>query len=179
MKNTIATAVFSISLLFVHPAYAQEKAKPAASPASAESAAAPADAEERFKALLTDAFLSGRWAPLKDGQLGEEKSGDKYHIVSATKSNGDNWIISAKLKYHDQEFVMPIPVQMKFAGDTAIMVVDKLAIPNGGTYSARLLFYERTYSGTWSGAHGGGMLYGVITNGASKEDKSPPKEKQQ
>ena len=86
-----------------------------------------------------------------------------------TKGTGENWTVSAKMKYREQEIVMPIPVQVKFAGDTAIMIVDKLAIPGGGTYSARLLFYERTYSGTWSGGRGGGMLYGVITN--EKEEK--------
>src|SRR5262249_35079535 len=124
----------------------------------------PADPEERFKTLLTKASLSGRWAPLKDGELGEEKSGDKYGIVSVVKRDGDNWIVNAKLKYREQELVLPIPVQVKFAGDAAILVVDKLAIPGGGTYSARLMFYERTYSGTWMGGRGGGMLYGTITN---------------
>jgi len=123
-----------------------------------------ADPEEHFKGLLTKASLSGRWAPLKDGELGEEKSGDKYGIVSVTKREGNDWTVNAKLKYRDQELLLPIPVQMKFAGDTAILVVDKLAIPGGGTYSARLMFYERTYSGTWMSERSGGMLYGTITN---------------
>jgi hypothetical protein len=126
--------------------------------------ATPVDPETRFKALLTKAFLAGRWAPLKDGELGEERTGDKYNIVSVTKGSGENWTVNAKMKYREQEVVLPIPVQVKFAGDTAILIVDKLSIPGGGTYSARLLFYERTYSGTWSGGRGGGMLYGTITN---------------
>lgn len=37
----------------------------------------PTDPEERFKFLFTEAILSGRWAPLKDGVLGEERGGDK------------------------------------------------------------------------------------------------------
>ncbi|HEX5220853.1 MAG TPA: hypothetical protein VFZ59_14890 [Verrucomicrobiae bacterium] len=53
---------------------------------------------------------------------------------------------------------------MKFTGDVAILTVDNLQIPNGGTYTARLLIYERTYSGTWKGQRGGGMLYGTITH---------------
>jgi len=126
----------------------------------------PADPEERFKAVFTKATLSGRWAPLKDGLLGEERGGDKYNIVSAIKGEGETWIISAKMKYGDREFVMPIPVKMKFVGDVAILTVDNLAIPNGGTYTARLIIYERTYSGTWKGQRGGGMLYGTITHEA-------------
>jgi len=122
----------------------------------------PTDPEERFKFLFTKSYLSGRWAPLRDGALGEEREGDKYNIVSAVKGEGDNWIISARMKYGDREFVMPIPVKMKFTGDVAILTVDNLQIPNGGTYTARLLIYERTYSGTWKGQRGGGMLYGMI-----------------
>ena len=124
----------------------------------------PADPEERFKALFTRATLSGRWAPLKDGTLGEERTGDKYQIASVTKGSNDHWTVNAKMKYRDQEVVMPIPVQMKFVGDTAILTVDNLMIPGGGTYTARLLIYDRTYSGTWKGQRGGGMLYGTITN---------------
>jgi hypothetical protein len=56
--------------------------------------------------------------------------------------------------------------QPRSDGDTAVLVMDKLTIPGGGTgtYSARLLIDERTYSGTWSGGWSGEMLYGTITN---------------
>src|SRR5262245_3542112 len=173
MKTTLIS--IALALLFSGRAFAQDKKvndagdKPKNVTTAEPQKPVAADSEERFKALLTNAYLSGRWAPLKDGELGEEKTGDKYNIVSVTKGVGENWTVSAKMKYREQEIVMPIPVQVKFAGDTAIMIVEKLAIPGGGTYSARLLFYERTYSGTWSGARGGGMLYGVITN--EKGDK--------
>lgn len=143
-----------------------KKAADAPKPAASAEKSLPIDPEERFKVLFTKAYLSGRWAPLRDGALGEEQSGDKYQIVSVTKGNGDTWTVNARMKYRDQEIVMPIPVQMKFAGDTAILTVDNLAIPGGGTYTARLLIYERTYSGTWKGQRGGGMLYGTITNEA-------------
>ncbi len=143
-----------------------KKTEDAAKPAAPEQKPLPAEPAERFKVLFTKAYLSGRWASLKDGALGEEKTGDKYNIVSVAKGSGDNWTVNAKLKYRDQEVVMPIPVQMRFVGDVAILEVNNLAIPNGGTYTARLLIYERTYSGTWKSERGGGMLYGTITNDA-------------
>ena len=124
----------------------------------------PSDPEERFKVLFTKAYLSGRWAALRDGQLGEERAGDKYNIVNVMKGTGDKWIVNAKLKYGNREFMLPVTVQMKFVGDTAIMEVNDLAIPGGGTYTARLMIYERTYSGTWKDQRGGGMLYGTISN---------------
>lgn len=133
-------------------------------PAATSQEPAPADAETRFQAMLTNASLTGRWAPLRDGALGEERGGDSYQIVGATKVAGETWIVRAKLRYRERDFVLPIPVQVKFAGDTAILMVEKLAIPDGGTYSARVMFCEQTYSGMWTGGRGGGLLYGVITN---------------
>jgi hypothetical protein len=132
-------------------------------PDSGQKASA-SDPAEKFRLLFTKAYLSGRWAPLKEGELGEERTGDRYQIVSATRGTGDNWIIKAKLNYHGQEIEMPVPVRMKFDGDTSILMVDDLPIPGGGTFTARLLIYGRTYSGTWKDQRGGGMLYGTISH---------------
>ena len=175
MKTTMHVSLATAFWLLT--GWAQDQAaRPAADqpkdvPAQAADApkAEAADPEARFKTMLTKVSLSGRWAPLRDGVLGDERSGDRYQIAGVTKVGGENWIVSAKLKYREQEFVLPIPVKVRFAGDTAILVVDSLAIPDGGTYSARVMFYEQTYSGTWMGGRGGGMLYGVITHENEKE----------
>ncbi len=114
--------------------------------------------------MLTNATLSGRWASIKDGALGDEKE-DKYQIVGVGKISGDSWVVNAKVKYNDREFVAPLPVKVKWAGDTPVLIVDNLTMPGGTrSYSARVMFFERTYSGTWSGGDHAGMLYGVITN---------------
>lgn len=156
-----------LSLLFVSTSLAQSPASTTPNTNTATSVtASPTDPEARFKTLFTKATLSGRWAPLRDGKLGEERGGDSYHIVGVTKGAGDTWIVQARMKYRDQELVLPIPVQMKFVSDVAIMEVNNLPTPGGNTYSARLLIYERTYSGTWKSQRGGGMLYGTITNEA-------------
>jgi hypothetical protein len=55
-------------------------------------------------------------------------------------------------------------VKIKWAGDTAVLGVDKLPVPGGGVYTARVLFYDNIYSGTWSGGNYGGLLRGVITH---------------
>jgi hypothetical protein len=52
-----------------------------------------------------------------------------------------------------------------------VIVVDNLTMPGGKrSYSARVLFYNHTYAGTWSGGEHGGLLSGIITN--EKEEKS-------
>jgi len=107
--------------------------------------------------------MSGRWCLISDGKLGEEKS-DKYSIVSADKIDGSKWVIKTRIKFKQNEMVVPIPVEVKWAGDTPVLIVDKLQYPGGGTYSARVLFYEHTYAGTWSGGDHGGLMNGVITN---------------
>ncbi len=169
MKSALPL-IFALGLLAGQRAPAQDS-KPvapdkAATAAKAEPKPWAANPEDRFKELFTKCYLSGRWAPLKDGKLGEEKGGDKYNIVSVTKGKGEGWIIHAKMKYRGQEFVLPIPVTVKFAGDTTLLIVDDLTFAYGGIYSARLLIHGRTYSGSWSDGRSGGMLYGVITNEA-------------
>jgi hypothetical protein len=124
-----------------------------------------ADAEAKFIALLKDATLQGRWASLKDGQLGPEKE-DSYQIVSVQKTEGERWQINARLRYGGQSIDVPVPATVKFASDTAILIVDDFSIANYRAYSARLMFHNGTYSGTWSGGDHGGMMYGVVKHDA-------------
>jgi hypothetical protein len=119
------------------------------------------DAEMKFKELLTNCVLEGRWAPVDGGQLGDEKQ-DKYTIVSASKVRGDQWVINAKMKYNDKEMTIPFPIEVKWAGTTPVLVVENLQIPGGRSYSARVLFYEKTYAGSWKGGDKGGLLSGIV-----------------
>jgi hypothetical protein len=161
MKIIIAIGAV-ILLLSSMRSFAQDK--PASDAAAKPTTDASAEhLETTFKAMLTKATMSGRWCSVKDGKLGPEKE-DKYNIVSASKVNGSKWIISARIQLNKREMVVPIPVEVKWAGDTAVLIVDKLQYPGGGTYSARVLFYEHTYAGTWSGGDHGGLISGVITS---------------
>jgi hypothetical protein len=117
--------------------------------------------EARFKETLAGCTFNGRWCLIKDGKLGQERS-EKYTIEGATKSGGDVWLIYARIQYGDKDVKVPVPVQVKWAGDTPVITLDKVAIPGLGAYSARVLVYEGTYAGTWSADDHGGMLHGVI-----------------
>ncbi len=145
----------------------------------AEDAAVPSqdELESRFKAAMTAVTMSGRWSPVKDGVMGAEKE-DKYSIVSVEKVSGSSWVINARMKHGGQEAVIPIPVQVKWAGDTAMIIVDKLKLPGGNAYegsaySARVLVHNGTYAGTWSGGDHGGLLNGIIT----KDESAKPADK--
>lgn len=121
------------------------------------------DLEAKFKGALTRATFSGRWCGIKDGKLTPEKE-DKYTIVGVTKLGGEMWIINARIQYGEKDFVAPIPVMVKWAGDTPVITLDNVGLPGGNTYSARVLIYNKTYAGTWSGGDHAGLLNGVITN---------------
>lgn len=176
MKRTWIPLI-GAALLLLHPdasAQEQKAAEAAARPKDAPSAPekpklSAEELEAKFKAMLTKAALTGRWASTKGGVLGPEKE-DTYHIASVSKVSGDSWIVNAKMKYGEREFVLPLPVTVKWAGDTAVLIVDNLSMPGGRrSYSARVLFHENTYAGTWSGGDSGGLLSGIIAN--EKEEK--------
>jgi hypothetical protein len=162
MKTFLLLLAASLGLAAATSVNAQAPA--AATPAASASQSTPEALEEAFRKTLTDATFIGTWNGIKDGALTPEKN-EKYNIVSTVKGEGDNWTINARMKYKQQELVIPIPVKVKWAGDTAVIVIDNLTIPGGGTYGARVLVHENTYAGTWSGGQRGGLLSGIIVSG--------------
>lgn len=117
--------------------------------------------EEKFTKTMTKATLNGRFTAIKDGKMGPERS-EKYTVDRVTKLAEDNWFIFARIQYGEKDVTVPVPVQVKWAGDTPVITLTDVGIPGLGTYSARVLVYENTYAGTWSGGGHGGLMSGVI-----------------
>jgi len=163
MKTTFLLAAIVLGLCGGQPASAQET-KPAtpAPVAPAKPKATQEELEAKFKATLTKSIMAGRWCSLKDGVMGPEKE-DKYTIQSVGKVSGDDWVITTRIQYGKRDVIAPIPIKVKWAGDAAVIIVDNVPVPGGGVYSARVMVYENTYSGSWSGGDHGGLLNGVIT----------------
>lgn len=133
----------------------------AADAPATEAAAELAAMEERFKTMLTRATLVGRWTGIRDGELTSEKE-DRYQIQGVVRAGPGQWVVHARIQYGQRDFVAPIPVRVEFAGGTAVMIVDNVGVPGGNKYSARVLFHEDTYAGTWSGGTQGGLMSGLI-----------------
>ena len=172
MKTTCFSLAAVIAVLCNGHAFAQEKKtsefveKPIGVTAQAGTEKPKPTHEEleaKFKDTLTKATFIGRWCMIKDGQLGPEKD-EKYTINSVTKIGGEVWLVNARIQYGNKDIVAPVPVHVKWAGDTPVITLDKVGVPGSGEYSARVLVYEKTYAGTWSGGSHGGLLNGVITN---------------
>jgi hypothetical protein len=139
------------------PALAEEE-KPAA---KAPEDAARAELEKKFQETLGNSVLTGRWRLVEDGKLGEERE-EKYTIGAVTKAAGDLWLIQARIQYGGKDVTIPVPVTVKWAGDTPVIQVTNAGLPGLGTYTARVMVYNDLYSGTWFGSRHGGFLSGSI-----------------
>ena len=132
-------------------------------PAKRDGAAMPSR-EELIKKLeqdLTNVKLIGRYSVA--GREEREPKPEEYTITSAIKlPDGDMWLIKSRVKYGDKDVTVPIPVEIKWAGDTPVITLTDLAIPNLGTFTARVVIYDGKYAGTWQHGKVGGSLFGRL-----------------
>jgi hypothetical protein len=52
---------------------------------------------------------------------------------------GDFWLLTSQITYGDVDLTVPVPVQVKWAGNTPVITDEKIWIPGLGTFSARVL----------------------------------------
>jgi hypothetical protein len=124
--------------------------------------------EARFKAfekLLTNAKLVGRFTILGRGDgTGRE---EEYTIESVKKvPNGDFWLFKARIKYGGTDVTLPMPLEVKWAGETPVITLTETRIPGLGTFSARVLIHGEQYAGIWKHGEYGGQMFGVVKRAA-------------
>jgi hypothetical protein len=100
----------------------------------------------------------------REGLFGPEQ----YSIDGVNHMSGDLWLFRTRLRHGGKEIPVPIPLTVKWAGDTPVITLTDLAIPGVGTYTARVVLYRDQYAGTWSGEKGGGQLFGRIVRGQAE-----------
>src|SRR5713226_8721404 len=114
-----------------------------------------ADLEKHFQDTMTGVTLVGNSTRFnKPGVSGEER----YVIEKVSKMTGDLWLFQARIRYGSHDLPLPIPISVKWAGDTPVITLTDVSIPGLGTYTARVLIYRDQYAGTWSGKTAGGQL---------------------
>lgn len=123
-------------------------------PSSSEAAAL----EKNFQESLSGVVLTGHFTMGRNDRLREEK----YTIEKVSKIAGDQWLFHARIQYGSHDVAVPLPLTVKWAGDTPIITLTDVGIPGFGTYTARVLIYRGQYAGTWSGKNAGGHLFGRI-----------------
>jgi hypothetical protein len=114
--------------------------------------------EKEFQDSMAGVVLEGQ--STRDGSPG--LSEDKYAIEKVVKTGDDQWTFFARVEAKGQTMTVPLPLQVKWAGDTPVITLTDQAMPGMGTYTARVVVYRGQYAGTWSGRNGGGKLFGRI-----------------
>lgn len=132
---------------------------------------------EMFRQQMKGRKLIGQFTMA--GEEAGKRRPEEYHILSANKlDKGDQWVIATKFKYGGKDFKTAlITVDVKFAGDTPMIIVDNVPLPGSGTYSARVLFTKDQYAGTWSNGTVGGHMFGKLDHLSPDEMKSRRRKK--
>ena len=116
---------------------------------------------EKFKKLLTGAKMRGQFTV--DGKPLNNLSEESYEIEKVEKqAEGDWWVITARIKYGQRDMTFPVPLEVKWAGNTPVMTLDNMTIPGFGTFGARVVFHKDKYAGTWQHDDVGGHMFGVV-----------------
>lgn len=153
--------------------------KPMPSATGSKEAAAQGERDASFEKLLSGATLVGHFTVTGEKTIGAPKE-EKYTIAKVSKVQGDIWLFQVRIQYGDHDATLPLPLPVKWAGDTPMIYLDNMPIPGMGTFSARVLFAEGKYAGTWSGKDHGGHLYGRIVPAAATQpadaEKKPVEE---
>ncbi|MCU0712610.1 MAG: hypothetical protein MUC43_11165 [Pirellula sp.] len=168
MKRTTLTATALTALSFLawsltwsgsFPIGAQEPTTPSTKPA-------PPIAD--FEEYLTGAVLTGVFTV--DGQSLDKLEPESYEIKSAKKLDGYDsvWEITTRIKYGKNDIEVPVEINVEWVGKTPIMVMDSAPIPGLGTFSARVVFHDKKYAGTWKHDDKGGHLFGRVEKKEAK-----------
>ena len=130
-----------------------------------------------FRTLMTDAVLTGSFTV--DGRPGAEP--ERYEVGAVTHQGRGNWVIAARIKYGANDVTVPVAVEVRWAGDTPVITLDRLTIPGLGTFDARVLVHktgteQARYAGTWQHDAVGGCLFGTVDpqNKGGDEDGAAP-----
>lgn len=119
--------------------------------------------EEHFRQSLSGATLAGYFTVGDKKDLREEK----YTITKVSKIPGGLWLFQVRIQYGQRDVTLPLPLNVQWAGDTPVITLTDLSIPNLGTYTARVLIYRDQYAGTWSGGDVGGQMFGRVVRDAN------------
>jgi hypothetical protein len=125
----------------------------------------PSDADtkrfESFEALLTNSKLVGQFTVIGRGDGAGRK--EEYTIESVKKvPNGDFWLFKARIKYGGTDVTIPMPLEVKWAGETPVITLTETTIPGLGTFSARVVIHGGQYAGIWKHGEFGGQMFGEV-----------------
>lgn len=115
-----------------------------------------------FEEYLSNSVLTGVFTI--DGKPLNNQEPERYEIKKAKKIEGYDslWEITTRIKYGDKDLEVPVEINVEWVGKTPVMVMEGTSIPGLGTFSARVVFHDKKYAGTWKHDNVGGHLFGRV-----------------
>src|SRR5579863_1154840 len=90
------------------------------------SASSQVDLDQQFREMMTGAVLVGHSTLMdREGISGEER----YSIDGVSKIGSETWLFRTRMKLGSRELPLPIPVVIKWAGDTPVITLTDLSVP--------------------------------------------------
>ena len=118
--------------------------------------------EKKFAEALSGAVLVGTFSI--DGIKAEKLPlGERYELKSVEKTKDGLWTFTARVSFLNQDVTLPITVPVVWAGDTPMISLSDATLPGlGNQLSAKVIFDQGRYAGTWQHGKFGGHMWGRI-----------------
>jgi hypothetical protein len=116
--------------------------------------------------ILQDTTLVGHFTA--DGKPMTELTEERYDIKKVEPIEGELnlWTIESRIQYKKNDVTLPLVLRVEWADRTPVIVMDRVIVPGLGSFSARVVFDNGKYAGTWAhdgdGRSVGGHLFGRI-----------------
>jgi hypothetical protein len=168
-RFALGLAVCALSLLWAVSGPAQEKKadKPATEKPAEKGPLDRAALEKKFEETMSGAVLVGGFS-VRGKDNGPPKT-DRYTIVKVSKLKDDSWLFFARIEYGGKDITLPMPLEVKWAGDTPVITLTDVTIPRLGTFTSRVMIYRDQYAGTWQHDDHGGHMWGRIERAQEKD----------
>lgn len=117
--------------------------------------------ERAFTEMLANVDLIGTYT---QNEAGKESKKERYTIYRVVKIPGQDhlWRFDVRMQFGSVDLRLPLPLTVRWAQDTPMVILDDTKIPGLGTFSAKVLFDKNRYAGTWQHGSEGGHLFGDI-----------------
>jgi hypothetical protein len=117
--------------------------------------------ERAFAERMQNVVLAGHFT--LEGRERRDGLPELYEISSVSNVGGDRWRFDVHMVYGSVDVTLPVVVPIVWAGDTPMVMMTDVSIPGlDGSFTARVMFYEDRYAGSWQHGTYGGLMYGTI-----------------
>lgn len=127
--------------------------------------------EAQFSERMSNTVMIGSFTV--DGkESGQVPKEERYEIKSVENAVDQLWVFTTRIKYGKIDTTLPITVPVQWAGDTPMVTLTNATLPGlGDAFSARVLFFEGRYAGTWQHGEVGGHMFGRIEKAKPADEK--------